>query len=315
MRNYRKKREEYRKMGKGYYHLVTDGWKDGNIFNNVAQFAYGMMVIGLITLRYSIVIYDFILMPNHIHIILSGTGNDAVEAFLYLKRKLNMRLAADHNKPLPEDYGFKLIPVEDKKQMAELIIYLDRNHYEKGYAVPGGYPWGSGYLHYSIFADLLHGKRVSEFGSKELEALSGSRIEWPRHWEIHPEFGLLPKSFVNTRLVRKLFGGPKEYMTKLVKDYESFVAIARKCGEEIEYDRSEMKDIVSQMLMRDFEGRTLSELNKDEMARLAVKLSKQYDMNAQTIADSLGVSMHLINQLLRSKDYGKGRGLPEKGRF
>lgn len=307
MRNYRKKREEYRKMGKGYYHLVTDGWQEGNIFNNVAQFAYGMMLIGLITLRYSIVIYDFSLMPNHIHIILSGTGNNAVEAFLYLKRKLNIRLVADHYKPLPEDYGFKLIPVEDKKQMAELIIYLDRNHYEKEFAVPGGYPWGSGYLHYSIFADLLHGKRASEFGSKELEALTGSRIELPGHWEIHPEFGLLPKSFVNTRLVMQLFGGPKEYMTRLVKDYESFVSIARNCGEEIEYDSSELKNIISQILLRDFKGRYLSELNKDEMARIAVKLSKQYDMKAQTIADSLGVSMHLINQLLRSKDYGKGR--------
>lgn len=204
MRNYRKQREEYRKMGKGYYHLVTDGWKDGCIFNNIAQFTYGMMLIGLITLRYSIVIYDFTLMPNHIHIILSGTGNDAVEAFLYLKRKLNLRLVADHYNPLPEDYGFKLIPIEDKAQMKELIIYLDRNHYEKEFAVPGGYPWGSGYLHYSLFADLLHGKRVSELRSKELEALTGCRIELPAHWEIHPVLGLLPKSFVNTRLVRQL---------------------------------------------------------------------------------------------------------------
>ena len=315
MRNYRKQREEYRKMGKGYYHLVTDGWKDGCIFNNIAQFAYGMMLIGLITLRYSIVIYDFTLMPNHIHIILSGTGNDAVEAFLYLKRKLNLRLVSDHHKPLPEDYGFKLIPIEDKAQMKELIIYLDRNHYEKEFAVPGGYPWGSGYLHYSLFADLLHGKRVSEFGSKELEALTGCRIELPAHWEIHPVLGLLPKSFVNTRLVRQLFTGPKDYMTKLVKDYESFVAIARKCGEENEYGSSELTDIVSQVLLMDFEGKSLSKLNKDEMARLAVKLSKQFNIKAQSIAESLGVSIHLINQFLRSKDYGRGSRLPEKGRF
>ncbi|MBR4734992.1 MAG: hypothetical protein IK052_02755 [Bacteroidales bacterium] len=307
MRNYRKQREEYRKMGKGYYHLVTDGWKDGNIFNNIAQFAYGMILIGLITLKYSIVIYDFILMPNHIHIILSGTGDDAVEAFLYLKRKLNMRLAANHYKPLPEDYGFKLIPVEDKLQMMELIIYLDRNHYEKGFAVPGGYPWGSGYLQYSLFADLLHGKRVSEFGSKELEALTGSRTRLPKHWEIHPVLGLLPKSFVNTKLVKKLFNGPKDYMTRLVKAYESFVSIARKCGEEIEFDSNELKDIISQILLSDFEGRTLYQLDKDELGRLAVKMSKRFDIKAQVIADNLGVSIHLVNQFLRSKDYGRGR--------
>lgn len=307
MEKYRKERNEYRKMKKGYYHLCTDGWKDGNIFNNIAQFAYGMILMGLITLRYSIVIYDFILMPNHIHIILSGTGNDAVEAFLYLKRKLNVRLVASDYKPLPEDYGFKLIPIEDKTQMRDLIIYLDRNHYEKGLAVPCGYPWGSGYLHYSLFAGLLHGKRVTEFGSKEMEALTGSRIKLPKHWEIHPVLGLLPKSFVNTGLVKKLFKGPKDYMTKLVKDYESFVSIARKCGEEVEYDSSELKDIISQTLLSDFGGRNLSQLSSDEMARLAVKLSKQFDIKAQTIADNLGVSIHLVNQFLRSKDYGRGR--------
>ena len=315
MRNYRKKREEYRKMGKGYYHLVTDGWKEGNIFNNVAQFAYGMILIGLITLKYSIVIYDFTLMPNHIHIVLSGTGDDAVKAFLYLKRKLNMRLLEDGFRPLPEDYGFKLIPIENERQMRDLIIYIDRNHYEKMLSVPGGYPWGSAYLHYSLFANLLSGKRVEDFGAKELEAVIRSRMKLPNHWEIHPVFGLLPKSFVKTRLIKKLFRGPKDYTTKLVKDYESFVSIARDCGEEIEFDNNELNDIVSIILQREFKGKSIAQLDNDEMARLTVKLSKQYDIHAQTISDCLGVSLHLVNQFLRSKDYGKGSWLPGKGRF
>jgi hypothetical protein len=65
----------------------------------------------------------------------------------------------------------------------------------------------------------------------------------------------------------------------------------------------------------DFEGKSLSKLNKDEMARLAVKLSKQFNIKAQSIAESLGVSIHLINQFLRSKDYGRGSWLPKKGSF
>ena len=66
MKTYRKPRNEYRSMGNGYYHFCTDGWKEGNIFNTVAQYAYGMVLIGLISIKYAIVIYDFTLMPNHI---------------------------------------------------------------------------------------------------------------------------------------------------------------------------------------------------------------------------------------------------------
>ena len=70
MREYRKQREEYRKMEHGNYHLCTDGWKKGNIFNNVSQYAYGMMLIGLISIKFNLEIIDFTLMRNHVHIIL-----------------------------------------------------------------------------------------------------------------------------------------------------------------------------------------------------------------------------------------------------
>ena len=161
MKTYRKSREEYRTLGKGYYHFCTDGWKEGNIFNTIAQYAYGMVLIGLISLKYSIVIYDFTLMPNHIHIIMSGTGEAALEAFGYLKRKLNKMLEADGYRPLPEEYSFRLEPVKDKDQMRALILYIARNHYEKLFAVPGGWPWCSTYLHYSVLGSLLEGKKAN----------------------------------------------------------------------------------------------------------------------------------------------------------
>lgn len=305
MRNYRKKLEECRKMGKGYYHLVTDGWKEGNIFNNVAQFAYGMTLIGLITLKYSINIYDFTLMPNHIHIILSGTGNDAVEAFLYLKRKLNVRLLENGFKPLPDNYSFKMIPIEDERQMRDLIIYIDRNHYEKMLSVPGGYPWGSAYLHYSMLGLMIKGKKVSDMTVREVQAWTASKTELPPHWQIHPVFGLLPISFINTRFVKKLFKNAKDYATHLIKDYETCARIAGSIGEEIDYDDSDVNEIVSTLLIRDYQGRTLSQLDGNEKGHLAVTLARQYSILPDTIARALSLSVHLVNQFLSAKDYRK----------
>ena len=305
MRVYRKQRENYRKMGKGYYHFCTDGWKDGNIFNTIAQFAYGMMLIGIISVKYPLVIYDFELMPNHIHIILSGTGANAVEAFLYLKMKLNARLVKDGYNPLPADYGFVLKPIKSKEQMVTEILYLHRNHYEKQYAAIGGYPWGSAYLHYSLLAKLIDGKRVSEMTARELESLTGTRIPLPAHWQFHPKLGLLPKSFVDTRMVNKLFYGVKDYSTRLVKDYESFVTLSRELGEEVEFSDIEIKDILSKLLLRDYQGKSVYKLSAEEKGRLAVTLSRRFGISNADIAQAMHISLHIVSQFVNSKDYGR----------
>ena len=305
MKTYRKAREEYRTLGKGYYHFCTDGWKEGNIFNTVAQYAYGMVLIGLISLKYSIIIYDFTLMPNHIHIIMSGTGETALEAFGYLKRKLNKMLEADGYKTLPEEYSFKLEPVKDKDQMRSLILYIARNHYEKQFAVPGGWPWCSTYLHFSILGSLLEGTKAKDMSARELMRWTGTRADIPGHWQFHPVLGLLPASFVDHRLVRKLFKGPKDYQTRLVKEYESFVNISRSVEEEIEFDRREVNDIVGSVLRTEFEGKPLSGLDGIDKGRLCVVLTDKYGLPPESIADALGISAYLVNQFLRAKDFRK----------
>ena len=66
--NNRKEREVIRTGDEGYYHLCTDGLKGGLIFNNDKQYAFGMFLMGIISIKYSLRIVAFVLMPNHIHL-------------------------------------------------------------------------------------------------------------------------------------------------------------------------------------------------------------------------------------------------------
>ena len=305
MEKYRKERNEYRTMKKGYYHLCTDGWKDGNIFNTVAQYAYGMVLIGLISIRYSLEIYDFTLMPNHIHIIMSGTGNNAVDAFLYLRHKLNNRLTSDGYPRLPDSYGFKLIPIENEDQMRSNILYVDRNHYEKLYAVPGGYPWCSSYLTFSLLGKMIKGKCVKDMTVREIQNWTCSKTELPPDWQFHPVLGLLPSSFVNQLLVNKLFKTPKNYTTRLVKDYESFVRIAHSFEEDVNYNQQEVSAIISSILQEKYHGKPINKLDREELGHLVVMLNTHYDVPPELIADTLKLSTHLVNQFFRAKDFRK----------
>lgn len=230
----RRKRKEYQSWGKGYYHLSTDGRKDGKLFYNNGQFAYGMTLIGLITLRFTVIVYDFVLMDNHIHLLLSGTGAECVRAFDYLRRKISARLVKDGYAPLPRDYFFKLTPVKDEEQMRVNYLYIDRNILEGGVYLPSGYPWGAAYLRFAPTTKQLRGTPAGNLHIRQLLSLTGSHTPIPSSWEFHQELGLLPGSWMNQALFRKLFPSPKDYLTRLVKDYESFVRLGQHLDETVE---------------------------------------------------------------------------------
>ncbi len=304
-RRRRKEREWYRSLKNGYYHMSTDGWKEGFLFHTPAQYAYGMTVIGLLTLFFDIKIYSFTLMSNHVHILLSGTGAACLDAFDYLRKKLSARLVKDGYPPLPEDYWFKLVAVEDQEQMKNNFIYIDRNAYEQQICVPCGYPWSSSYLHYSQIGNMIVGKRADTFSKRALERLTGTREAIPAHWQFHPEYGLLPVSFIDNTLFQRLFSGPKEYEIRSVKDYESFVKVANQLDEAPVYSPEELADIVNNMLQGLFSGRRVKQLSQDETGRLVVLLHKRYNMSVEMIASALSLSERLVKQFLYAKDYGK----------
>ena len=307
METNRKSREEYRTWGKGYYHLSSDGWKEGRLFHTEAQYAYGMTVMGLLTLRFQIEIYDFTLMPNHFHTILSGTGEECVRAFAYFKEKVNRRLIKDGYPPLPEGYGFKLTPIENQEQMKTNILYLARNVFEKQISVPGGYLWGTACYRHSLLGKYMEGTYARDLSKRELERLTGSRIPIPGHWQFHSRLGLLPSSFVQEKLFDKLFPTPKEYETRLIKDYEAFVKLGESLEEELEFTQEELDDIVSQLLRDHFPGKKAGSLSGDEKGHLCRLLSQNYRLDNRQIAQSLRLPEYLVAQLLRSKDYGLRR--------
>lgn len=303
----RKERQEISNLKKGYYHLSTDGWKEGYLFHTKEQYAYAMTVIGLLVLQFDIVIYSFSLMPNHIHILLSGNGQACLKAFDYLRNKLSDRLQKDGYPPIPDDYWFKLTPVENQEQMKNNFIYVDRNAYELQICVPTGYAWSSSYLHYSQLGAIIKGRRADTFSKRELETLTGSRTAIPPHWEFHPTLGLLPSSFIDNKLFLRLFNNPKDYESRLVKDYEAFVKIGKLLDETPQFSEGEINDIVEQLVLNLYPGRRLKQLSNDEKGRLSIILMKNYAFTAETIASALKVSEHIVNQWLRAKDYGKIR--------
>ena len=82
--------------------------------------------------------------------------------FDYVRSRINKRLVADGHPPLPKDYDFKLIPVEDEDQMRNNGIYIARNASEVMNIRPGGYLFGSSMAFYSDLPRLFETIRAGD---------------------------------------------------------------------------------------------------------------------------------------------------------
>lgn len=301
---YRKsERETIRAEGEGDYHLCTDGLKGELIFNNVAQFAFGMILMGIICIKFSIRIYAFTLMPNHIHIVLHGTGANCLLAFDYLRRKLNARLLKDGFTPIPDDYWFKLTKIESREQLMTEIIYALRNPMEKGFSTATGYLWSSGWVYYSQLRELVKGGTpVKEMSKRALAKMLGGEEQLPGFWEIHPYIGLSPEYIVDMDAVRDLFPHPKDLQIAVVKDYEVFFQIAKRLGELTEYSKSELEGIVSQVLQKRFGGSSMGSLTEADKGKLAIILNREFGMSSYQISTTIYVKERIIRQVLAAKE-------------
>lgn len=298
-----KRRSEYKKWKKGYYHLSTDG-KKGIICHDEAEYVYLVNTISLLNLLFPVKVHAYEVMRSHLHLLLSGRGADCVAVFDYVKRRINKRLREDGHPHLPEDYDFRLVPVENEDQMRNNIVYIGRNASQVMNIRPGSYLFGSSLIFYSEVSRLFETVRAGDLSVRTLRKMFNTLTPIPPERPIHPGLGMaLPQGFVDTSVLYKVFPTATEYETRLVKDYEAFVEIADQAGEEIVFTVEDAREIVDMELMKS--GRSLNALSNDERCQLAVDLNRRFRLDARTLSRVLFIPARIISQALKSKRHGK----------
>ena len=200
-----KRRAEYKSWKKGYYHLCTDG-KKGAICHDEAEYVYLVNTISLLDLLFPVKVHSYEVMRSHLHLLLSGRGKDCVAVFDYARSRINKRLVEDGYPPLPKDYDFKLVPVENEDQMRNNSVYIARNASEVLNIRPGGYLFGSSMAFYSDVPRLFDAVRAGDLSVRTLKKMFQTHVSIPPDRLIHPGLGMvLPQSFVDMGVLHKVF--------------------------------------------------------------------------------------------------------------
>ena len=120
--------------------------------------------------------------------------------------------------------------------------------------------WGSGYLYFNELAQYIAGERVSKMRSSEVKRIT---------------LGPLPQNYIAVNEVENLFSSVKEYLTRLVKEYEAVVKIAKTLGEDVEFSEAEVRDIVNTELRTSYPGRLFKNISQ-EWASLQLNWPKRF---------------------------------------
>ena len=283
--------------------MSTDG-RSGDIFCDDNDYIDGMNDMALASCRFNIRIYAFELMRTHWHILLLATGEECVKLFRFLKDRRNTHHKRRKLPPLPEKYGFKLLPVESEQQMRNNYLYIFRNAFEVINVLPTAYPWGSAYMAFSQIDGWFKSISASELSERKLQRLLKSETTVPGSYRIHPDLGMIyPSSYIDVSLFYKLFANVKQFETMLVKDYESYLSLADRLEEDICLSVEEARELCQRLIPQMFAGKELRQLTNDEKFKFTAILHSKYHLDEELISRAVFIPIHIVKQVLQSKQY------------
>lgn len=301
MRNSKRKEayKEYRTWPRWYYHLTFDSIEKGQLFNNDGDYTHGMNGIAIGQYIHKLSIIAFVLMVNHCHILLLGSGKDIVNFFIFMKRRINKRLVAQGFPPLPKEYGFKLVRIEDPMQFKDTIVYIARNPLKaRPDITAGGYLWGSTNLIFSETDKLFAKRELKNMSDREIMRRLKSKVVLPNSYVFNESLGfILPESYVDVRKAEQSLQDSWRFSSGIVRNMDANLKIAEGIGELVILSEGELDEIIFQNLKKQFNVNSVNELSTDNKCRLAVILKRRYRIDTKRIARKLRIDVAVLNKL------------------
>ena len=198
------------------YHVYSDGTRLSVLFETVQDKVYARNLIAVLAFQYHILIYCDVVMDTHFHLVGHGRPEDIERFKAQLKRlliKYFNRTGRTHL--LKEGIWIQADSLADDVEVMDKIIYVFRNPMDAGYPyLPENYPWGVGRLFFQVDSAMA-ARRVGDMTIDERRAVLHTRANIPDDWEVDVNGMLLPRCYIDTDTVHRLFGSPRRFIAFL----------------------------------------------------------------------------------------------------
>lgn len=289
---------------KPYWHLVTDGREMQDLFRSDEEFTFGINTLAASACRFpEIKIFTFVLMDNHVHIILSGDGEQCLQMFTQYKWKLSRGLkdkTVDWSKVRP-----KLLPVESLYYLKDVIAYVNRNAYVAHTSyTPYNYPWGAAREFFS-YKEKRMVRRFTELRFNEKKALLHSHDFNEDYNKLCFEGDMVTiDSFCDIELAEQFYDNANDYMACITKHVEQYSEIAQTLGDRIILTDNEMNKLVYIMLRKEYNTEDVVCLTPKQKITFATDLKNKYNATKKQLKRLLNLDMNTLEELFPSSRTG-----------
>ncbi|MBR5661135.1 MAG: transposase [Bacteroidales bacterium] len=268
------------------FRLVTTDHLSENIwFRDEQDFKVGMNYIAIISLVTGINVLAFILMSNHVHLVLQCSKAAAERFINEYKRRYSQYINKRYGKvEFLRKNSFKNDEVRiDNESLERAIVYTLMNSVAANICINASdYPWGSAGVYFQI--NKPKGKRLGDLSRKAQKRLLHSKAELPENLIVGEDGYILPESFVSVGFVESVFRTPKR-----MKYFLDNSSKAKKRLESAELGLATFNDQIVFAAIKDmcrtmFRKRDVHELSAEELSVMIRDIRRRFSADVNQIA-------------------------------
>ena len=262
------------------------------LFRDEEDYIYGINTIALILLQFpSVVVYAFVLMSNHIHLLLGGPQKDCEAFYDAIMHRLSLWLKRKYGLTGIVPYGKKnrtTVTVNGLEHFVIEVLYVLRNPFKAKICFPGDYPWSSVGMYFSARGRMT-GRRASTFTARELRKILKTNIRVPDDIDITQEGMIIPR-FVSWKVVEKAFEGNEAgFLRKLMEPIEPRHNQLSGLPMELKFSDQEIAARVQTICQKELHVDSHLQLSTKELYRLCRTLSIRFGTSPDQLQRVVGV--------------------------
>ena len=236
-----------------------------------------------------VVVLAFILMSNHIHLVLQGEKEDVVAFVTQLKKRYSLYYRRKYGvKEFLRGNGLNIQPVPDEDEALErAIAYVQMNCVAANIcAYPNQYRWGTGSTFFCQHPG--GGRRLGDLSARARERLLRSElVHLPDQWLVCQEGYILPQSYVDVEFVENCFRTPRRMIF--------FQNNSSKAKRRIETKEAAFRDQIILPAIQDlcrslFQKESFSALTEEEQSEFAKQIRFRFNSDVNQIARVCGIT-------------------------
>lgn len=271
------------------------------LFRDEEDYAYGMNTLALILLRFPLAtVYAFVLMSNHIHLLLGGPQDQCEAYYDAIMHRLSLWLQKKYGLTGIVPYGPNsrtTVTVNGVDHFIIEVLYLLRNPLKARICFPGDYPWSSVGMYFSK-KESMKGRKASAYTARELRNILKTNIRVPEDFEITPEGMILPH-FIAWRAVEKAFDGDEAaFLRRLMEPVESRHNQLSGLPIELKYSDQELAVRVKVICQKELNVDSHLQLSTKELLRLCRTLSIRFGSSPEQLQRVIGVDKSRLEDWL-----------------